>query len=537
MDTQGRGNEQEPEAQKPLTPAERRDRQIVEMTSVQLPTQASGGERLLPYLSILIETCWIAVLLTGIAMLQFSPSHTPLLPLWSPFVIMAGAYWFTTQLEQRDLKRESNSPKIGASWLYALLVVAILILIWASVYASSAFVLDPRWLGAMFNDLLLLNGNAIYVAFVCMMTLFFCWRGIRLARRVIEPAHIFRSLSIGAGITLAVIFFLSVGHVNPAQVSVLLFIIPLFVATGLIAHALARAAFLRRAHPVGLQGNVTAQERALFNITLIIGLAFIVLTLLLGTFASPDTLSALQKALAPLGYAYDWLVGVFAQVVTFLLTPLFWLFTQLHLQTRLPQIPLAKGVTKPIQRPLSKTPPAVVAAIPLIKVILPLLIGAVIIALIVVALRRRRVRLIHRDEDVHESLWSWSLFWTQIKALLRGLWLRFFPRRANTSATAQMSVLTGEPGTRTIREIYRALLSWASAHGYPRKRNETPYEFQNRLETQMPFIEDELDAVTAAYTRVRYGETVPDESEIYQIRTSWQALQQKQRDLSKSDSR
>ncbi len=529
-------NEQPSEAQAAFTPEERRHRQMLEMATTLLPAQMSGGERLLPYFYILIETSWIAVLLTGLAMLQFSQSHTPLVPLWSPFVVMAGAYWLVTRLEQREINSEASQQikdrPAGSALLPVVLVVAVLLIVWASVYSSSLFVLDPRWLGALLNDVLLLDGNAVYVAFICIITLFFCWRGIRLARRVIEPTSVFRALLTGTSVILAVVFFLTVGRVNLTEVSSLLFIIPLFVASGLTAHALAQAAFLRRTYPVGLQGNIAAQERAILNITLMIGLALLVTAFIVGTIASPGFLSTLQQAFAPLGYAYDRFVEFLAQIITFLLTPLFWLFSQMHLQTRLPQIPqFLQQRIKPSQQKLAKTPPAVAAAIPIIKVLLPLLLILAMATLIYLALRRRRVRLIRRDQDTHESIWSWSLFWGQIKALLRTFWRHFFPQRATSPAADEVSILTGEPRTRTIREIYRAFLVWVASRGYPRKRYETPHEFQTRLEEHLPLVEDELDTLTTAYANVRYGAEVPDEAEVARIRAIWNTLQQKQRSV------
>jgi hypothetical protein len=87
--------------------------------------------------------------------------------------------------------------------------------------------------------------------------------------------------------------------------------------------------------------------------------------------------------------------------------------------------------------------------------------------------------------------------------------------------------MQGGPTTRSIRELYRALLRWAASRGYARKKYETPYEFQQRLHEHFPQTEPELGVVTEVYTATRYGEVVPDEDEVDRVRQMWMNLQQK----------
>ena len=73
----------------PLTPEGRRRRDILAMSTTYLPTTPSWGERLLPYFFIAMETCWIAAILVGLASINFFQSHEQLIPLWSPFLLIA----------------------------------------------------------------------------------------------------------------------------------------------------------------------------------------------------------------------------------------------------------------------------------------------------------------------------------------------------------------------------------------------------------------------------------------------------------------
>jgi hypothetical protein len=518
-----------------LTPEGRRRRDILSMATTYLSAAPGWGERLLPYLFMAMETCWIAAILIGLASLNFFQSREALMPVWSPFVLMAGAYWLSAYLERRELASirpvdtAKNAPAdvSGSRLVFVFVAIVTLFVVWLSVYLSS-FLLDPRWLLAMLSDLLLLDATAYRVIVIIVLSVYFCWRGVRLSRRLIGPANILLTLRIGLGVILAVIV-IGVGEsASSFAESTLLLLIPLFLSLVLIAHAIAQALFLRRSSPGGLQGSIAAQERALLMVIGMIGLFLFLVALAIGTFTSPAILVQMQQALRPIGLAYDWLIGAVAYIVILLLTPIFWLVSQLHLKVQVPGarflIPSGNLAHKP-----SPAPEALLLTISILKLVLPLLVVGLLLLLIRFALRRRRVVLLRPEEgDVHESLWSWELFWTQLKGLLHALWLRLFHRRVPTKEEVALSALMqGGPTTRSIRELYRALLHWAASQGYARKKYETPYEFQLRLHEHLPQTEPELGAVTEAYTATRYGEVVPGEDEVDRVRQMWMNLQQK----------
>ncbi|HEY3993116.1 MAG TPA: DUF4129 domain-containing protein, partial [Ktedonobacteraceae bacterium] len=77
-------------------------------------------------------------------------------------------------------------------------------------------------------------------------------------------------------------------------------------------------------------------------------------------------------------------------------------------------------------------------------------------------------------------------------------------------------------------EIYRALLKKAASIGYVRRRNETPHEFQQRLNRLHPSSnEPQLGSITEAYTLTRYGGNAPSEFDLASTRRSWDELKQK----------
>ena len=512
------------------TPDERannRQRNLARLTEVTIAEAPSRGERLLPYLFAAIETCWIDAILIGIASLSFM-TGTPPVPLWSPFVFITGICWLTISRERRDHSAGESSP--GIIVVSALLIFAVLLTLWESIYATSISLLNPLWLVALINDLLLLNGNAFHIVFVLLIITYFCWRGVRLSRNALEPGSVSGTLRIGLFILLAVIIIRALNRSQSNELALLL-LVPLFLVFVLVAHSLAQATLLRRSHPTGLQGSITTQENSLFTIIALIGLVLLLISLFIGAVASPAFLSQVQTFFSPVAVAYDWLARGIASIATLLFTPFFWLFQLLHAHTALPKVSphkLPPGAPKAPDSKGSTSPELVVVFVHIIAIILPILIVLLIIFAVRLILRRRNIRLTRRQEDQHESLWSWSLFWIQLRTFFMALFRRFFPIRQQEQRQAIAEEITGEPTARSIREIYRALLGWSAARGIARKRAETPYEFRSRLDKRLPLAEPELSIVTEAYTATRYGRVVPDENDVARVREAWTQLQQRQ---------
>ncbi len=520
--------------------AQRRRQQLLSMATIAIAANPSLGERLWPFIMAAMEACWVDAIFIGLAGLNFFQSHDPIIPLWAPFVLIAVSQWLSKYLERRGISVTSSSESDGDSGtvtpsnsaVFGLMALVTLFIIWSRVYAQTAFLLDPRWLLSLLNDVLLLNSNAYLVVGIAALSAYFCWRGVRLSRRQVEPANVFSVLRLGLVIFVVVII------VRAAQESSgmvfhdwleLFLLVPIFFLLSLFAHSLARAAYVRHSHLVGLEGIAAAQERSILLILGTFGLALVVLALLVGSTANP---TLLREVAIPIGAAYDWLVGIIAHIIVFLVTPFFWLITLLlggH-KVQLPRVRIihvgGSGKTKPRPAP---TPDAILTLIPILKVVIPVLL--ILVALLVIrwALRRRRLRMVaNKNQDEYESLWSWALFWTQLKAFLRGLFGRFFSRKtAAAGEQAAPEAITGGQAARSVREIYRLLLRRAADRGYPRKKDETPYEFRQRLDAKTPLAQPRLEVITGVYAATRYGGLEPDESEVAQVRGAWAEIEQK----------
>ena len=521
------------------------------------PTQTarapSLGEILLPFLFSVMEASWIDAILIGLAGFGLFQTYSTLVPLWAPFVLLLGTQLILSLLEQRTAKtspspsssvpgddESSGSAKTtlsGSPLLILFVTLVTLYIIWSSIYSQTAMFFDPRWLFSLLNDILLFNQQAYHLFVVVALSLYLYWRSVRLLHRRYEPSHVFGELRIGMAAIIVVILL------RAAQASAqlplndeltLLLLVPIFLYFSLSAHALARISFVRHNHPIGLEGDANTHERAVLMTIGIVGITFFIIALLVGTTLNSAILAETQQLSSVLAQLYDVFSQAVAYLIVILLTPIFWLISWLFslLPHHASSVNLPKGRAPQHQRIVLPHADTITAIIPFIKIIIPVLLIVLAIIIIRWIIRFRRnlgATGKQKGADLHESLWSWNLFWHQFKALLRSLFGRFFPQKESPQEPLTLEEIHAEPNARSIREVYRALLRSAALRGYPRSKNETPSEFQQRLNEKTPLAEPQLAAVTDAYIATRYGGAVPPEAEVAQVRQQWTSLEQKWR--------
>jgi hypothetical protein len=121
-------------------------------------------------------------------------------------------------------------------------------------------------------------------------------------------------------------------------------------------------------------------------------------------------------------------------------------------------------------------------------------------------------------DEIHETLFSWSLLRAQLKALLLAILGRL--RRKGSREQRQRAgddILLAEP----------AVLKKAASMGHTHEKDETPYEFRQRLHEGAPLIGSELEMITEAYVLARYSGRRPGEGEVSRVKAIWGALKQK----------
>lgn len=99
--------------------------------------------------------------------------------------------------------------------------------------------------------------------------------------------------------------------------------------------------------------------------------------------------------------------------------------------------------------------------------------------------------------DERSSLWSWQLFFNQLKGLLR---------RQATPMAGSPAANIDESEMPEIKVLYRRLLSWGARSGHPRLPSVTPFEYAAVLSTQAPELSGRVAALTQLYVDHRYGD-------------------------------
>jgi hypothetical protein len=373
--------------------------------------------------------------------------------------------------------------------------VIILCVIWGTFY-SSVPLWNPTWLGTFFYDLLQINSTAFASIAIILLSYGLSSHGTRIARYAMEPNAVIRGLIIGGVIFTLVIMLQAISDVDQAY---LLLLLLLFFCLALFTRALAHVVFVRQEHLIGLHGNKYAQDRLVMSTVGLVCLLLAIIAIIVSVIVNPALLTTIMNAMSPAGQVYDQVAYALAQAIIALLS-FIPMNGKLQLPTteKLPQQPFS-----PIKQTQQQVPAAIQS---FASVMLILIIIAIIVTIVIVAARilRQRARTRRVQRDQHESLWSWILFWSQLKGLLRALINRF--KRHEEVQPVEDHGREDEENMRVnrdVRAIYRAFLQWTASRGFTRSRNETPYELKQRLDQPFAPLASEIQVVTEIYTTAR----------------------------------
>ncbi|MBV9120063.1 MAG: DUF4129 domain-containing protein [Chloroflexi bacterium] len=149
--------------------------------------------------------------------------------------------------------------------------------------------------------------------------------------------------------------------------------------------------------------------------------------------------------------------------------------------------------------------------------------GLVLLAIVgllvaIVLLGKRPAENITDGDEERTSLWSWRLFWNQ----LRQLRIKLPAPRARVVRHSGGHNPEVAAAPFSIRSLYRLALAGSAAAGVARAPQETPAEFAPRLaRLTAPDFERDL---TGAYVKSRYGEVDASAEEIAGLLERWQVL-------------
>ena len=86
-------------------------------------------------------------------------------------------------------------------------------------------------------------------------------------------------------------------------------------------------------------------------------------------------------------------------------------------------------------------------------------------------------------------------------------------------------------GALRVRVIYTNLMSLCEEFDCPRRRVQTPLEFLPTLRGLFPNHFDEIELITEAYNRVRYGELPEVSGDLQRVEEAWRRVREQAKNL------
>lgn len=382
---------------------------------------------------------------------------------------------------------------------------------------APAGLFDFSWLGQFYSHISQSRnpflGRDIAIFFI---TFLIWWRGIALTGRKIDINELGLRLRVGGLLLLPLVVAVSF----PALRWQTTFFVLLFFLAALLAIALTRAEQISqessgRAYPMSPRWMGMIFLTSLFIVSLagLFGLGF-----------GSENLPAFVAALRPGWEAFVFFITVFTSTVTYLTIPLFaplqWLFDFLRNFFDRILVPFAP----PTQESEGFSPPPFEAMIQWltrpptqlafwVNRTLLFLLFITILFILLLALERffRQRRLV---AEANEQLLGGE---EEVELSRPGLAQRLLQR---------LGLFQQWRAAASIRRIYRQMCQAAAASGFPRTEAETPNEYLVTLQKVWPAGHSQVQLITQAFIKVRYGELPETKTELQAIHTAWHFLEQ-----------
>lgn len=467
----------------------------------------------------LLFLCWGVM---DVALLTpFALALMPWAPAWSPPTFFLGL--LLVMLLAFNLARLLSGLRLAVNYQQVATAVALALLLFFSLRGllhQPQSWLDARWIGEFFRNLGE-PGNQLWAREVVLFVLVvLMWaRGLQMANRVVTLDRIGLRLRVGGLLLAPLVIWTSTQLTAWGGTAFIL----LFFLAGLTAVALTRAEEISR-QEIGASAALTPRWLA----TIVLAALLIVLVAgVLAIVASGQAGTAVLGLFAPLGQALWAMVLTAVAAISYLLTPFLtaaqWLgphfagvwqraalalaaiMRQWRQAWTMDEMGLGEGAALPQAQQTG-------SELSLNGQALVILLAVAAILAVCLLLRRAyqsKVVAVRPSSYSHGSGWP--------DAGREGMMQKLFSRSGwwREWRTAV-----------TIRRIYRAMMQLAAAAGYPKADAETPYEYMDALAALWRQHQAEVQLITRAYVKTRYGEFPETAVELDEIRRAWQRLQQ-----------
>ena len=351
--------------------------------------------------------------------------------------------------------------------------------------------------------------------FILLITVFYLWRrGFSVANRVIRLGFIRKTFRLGSFVLLGIgVITALFGHTPPY------FEAGLFLFSGLLAMGGARLSTLSSMR--GGKG-VVFNERWVVSLT---AMAALVLTLSVGfgVFAA-GPLSAWMGGfiVAVEGYIFNALKYLLAPLINFLGIIFAWFWSLFEPAEEVVDLTAVEALEEGLSGPIAEIQelswgPQFASFLSTTATVVGILI---LLGIVLYTVRRFKSDGTARppeEEDRISMAGSLSDYLRSVQNRVR----QAFEGVTRMNPAARLIAAA------RIRIIYTRLLRLSARLGEPRAPAVTPIEFMDSLEKIFPASRDELDTITHAYLRVRYGELPETRQQVEAVESAWEHVRRR----------
>jgi hypothetical protein len=479
---------------------------VQELTSLRLPQIRYWRE--LAILSLMVmELSWVVPWYRSLTPETYAVS------IWSAFIVLF-AILVMANLSTRIMNYLDLKIRIRRGVTLGLIILSVFLGLKLLLYET-----DPLQVGDLLNQPFRafsdVRGLIPDEFLVIVIVLVVYWRGLLLATKYIDPMSVRQNFYLGLGMYTAFIFIntLVTGE-TPG------FLLYLFFVSALIALGSARIFTITQ-----LRGGASNP----FDLRWFLGI-FVTTLVIVGLAATVAWLVSDRTSIV--GAIGGLAMGIFGVLMLILISPVIFIIERLA--TSMPQTSEAVQSMLDVLDDLRNTfgsiannlfnlfnIPSLLNWMQLLK---PILLWSFVIAILLAILYSISRWFLHErysEKDERESIIE--------SGDLIGMFRQAIQNRLdelNRSLRGRTNLRAGQRwlAAARIRRIYTRLMELASKLGEPRPPAHTPLEFLPVLVNLLPEGKEDIQVITEAYLRVRYGELPETNQEIILVEEAWERV-------------
>ncbi|MCB8979568.1 MAG: DUF4129 domain-containing protein [Ardenticatenaceae bacterium] len=382
---------------------------------------------------------------------------------------------------------------------------------------------DFSWIGESLSNLALAGSNLwLKDLFLLMLTAVAWWRGLTLLNRSIDVIHMGRRFRIGGLYIAPVIVLLAAFRLDWSVLPFLLF----FFIIALTAMVLTRAESIEK-EQMALLASLSPRW---FGLVVMLSMVTTFLGSATAVLVSGQPGDALGRLLAPLWHALRWGGATAGLTASYFLNPVLELLDVVFhfiigvfqagfaiLFVPNPDAPPPSDGSNDLMQAFNdwlmtqeQGGPGLFSGVNWRLVIL----GVVLLVALIILVQFYRKNLTTQGNG-------------RFGKILADVTDRLIPNRLQRNRTKNKKEdWRNWRAAVSIIKIYQQMIHLSSDVGYPRANSETPFEYLKTLVKIWPDHKAEVQLITRAYVRVRYGEFPETKQEFEAIKQAWQRVQE-----------